>query len=150
MLKFINNNFCNHTICLLLAVVFLSSFPTGAAALALCLDQEENHIVDQDFYLDDCHSSIGTYLPLSDEHCDARTERENNNCVDISLTNANTINIPSKVLLPAFSKNILSYVVPNRIIRFEQQAGGQSSSVFSQYLPTSSHLNQQRTIVLLV
>lgn len=49
----------------LVAVFFLSSFPTGASAKAVSLDEEENHIVDLNLILAGCHSSVDKYQPLS-------------------------------------------------------------------------------------
>ena len=150
MLNFFYNNIINRTVCFLLSAIFLCSFPTGAAASAMCLDQEEIHIVEQNFYLDDCHSSVETYLPLSDEHCSALADKDDNECVDVSLANADILNLPSKVILPAFSNNILSYVLPNRIIGFQQQVAGNNSSSLSQYLLTFPHTNSHRPVVLLI
>jgi hypothetical protein len=133
-----------------LTTVFLLSFPTGATALALCLDEDENHIVGQNFYLADCHSSVDADLLLSDEHCSALAEKEKNDCVDVSLTNANSINLPSKVTLPSFAKTILSYTLPSRLIGFQQQVTGINSSALSQHLFTLPHANLLRTVVLLI
>jgi len=150
MLRNFSQNIFNRVISLLLAVVFLSAFPTGASALALCLDEEENHIVDQNLYLDYCHSFAETYLPLSEEHCSALAEKKDNDCVDVSLTNANALNLPSKVFLPVYAKAIFSYALPENLIRFQQQVTGQNSSVLFQYQPNLSHLKAHRTVVLLI
>ena len=136
-------------ICLVLAAIFLSSFPAGTTALALCLDEDENHIVDQNFYLADCHSSVDADLLLSDEHCAALAEKENNNCVDVSLTNASTLNRPSKIILPGFTKTILSYALPNNLLGFQQQLAKYRSTALSQYLITLPHINADRTVILL-
>jgi len=133
-----------------LTAVLLFSYPTGAAALALCLDQEENHIVDQNRYLDNCHSFADTYLPLSEEHCAARTERENNDCVDVSLTNANILNRPSKIALSAIAKDILYYTLPINLEGYMLQIAGQNPPVSFQYPPNSLHLKVHRTTVLLI
>ena len=150
MIKIFSKNIFGRVICLFLTAVFLSSVPAGETALALCLDEDENHIVDQNFYLADCHSSVDADLLLSDEHCSALAEKENNNCVDVSLTNANTLNLPSKVILPDFAKTILSYTLPNILIGFQQQVAGNKSSVLSQHLFTFAHSNLHRTVVLLI
>jgi len=150
MNKIFYKNIFNRMIRLFLTAVFLSSFPTGATALALCLDEDKNHIVNQNFYLADCHSSADAYLLLSDEHCSALAEKENNDCVDVSLTNANTLNLPSKVTLPGFAGIILSYTLPSRLIEFQQQVAGNNSSALSQHLFTLPHTNSHRTVVLLI
>jgi len=150
MLKIFCNKSINRTVCLLLVAIFLSSFPTGATALALCLDEGENHIVDQNFYLAGCHSSVDKDLLLSDEHCSALAEKENNDCVDVSLTSANKLNRPSKIMLPGFAKTILSYTLPRRLIRFPQQVAGNNSSALSPYLFILPHTNSHRTVVLLI
>jgi len=151
MLRTFSQNTFNRIVSLLLTAIFLFSYPpTGAAALALCLDQEENHIVDQNRYLDNCHSFTYTYLPLSEEHCAARTERENNDCVDVSLTNANILNLPTKIALPAIAKDILSYTLPSSLEGYMQQMAGQKPPVSFQYPPNSLHLKVHRTTVLLI
>ena len=150
MINFFSKNTFNRVICQLLTVVFLSSFPTGASAKALCLDEEENHLVDQNLYLVGCHASAETYLPLSDEHCSARAEKENNDCTDVSLTNAHILNRPSKVILPVSAKVILSCASPHSQLRFQNQVAGYGSSALSQPLFTSPHINAHRTVVLLI
>lgn len=150
MIKNFYNYLINHSVRLLLTVVFLSSFPTGASALSLCLDNEGNHIVDQNLYLADCHSSVEANLLLSGEHCSAFAEKENNNCIDVSLMNANILNRPSKILLPAPAKVILSYTLPSRLIEFQQKVTEVNSSALSQLLFTLPHSNLLRTVVLLI
>jgi hypothetical protein len=147
------NNFYNNTfkrlVNLLLAVVFLSSFSTGASAKALCLDEEENHLVDQNFYLADCHSSVDADLLLSDEHYSAQAEKEKNACVDVSLTNAHILNRP-KVTLPGFARTIFSYTLPGSIIESQQQVSGYNSAALSRHLFSLAHTHSHRTVVLLI
>ena len=150
MRKIFSKNIFNRLICLFLTAVFLSSFPTGATALALCMDEDENHIVAQNFYLVACHSSVDADLLLSDEHCSALAEKENNDCVDVSLTNANTLNRPSKVILPSFAKTVLSYTLPGRLMSFQQQVTGNNASALFQHLFTFPNTNSHRTVVLLI
>ena len=149
MTKILFKKYFNRLICLFLAAVFLSSFPTGATALALCLDENENHIVGQNFHLADCHSTVDTNQLLSDKHYFALTKKKNNDCVDVSLTNASTLNLPSRVTLPAFVKTILSYVLPNNQLGFQQQLVKYRSSVLSQYLITLPNINAHRSVILL-
>lgn len=146
---FCKNSF-NRAVCLVLTLFFLTSFPAGAAALALCLDEEENHIVDQKPNLADCHSSVEADLFLSDEHCSALTEKKNNDCVDVSLTNANALNRPSKLFLPVYAKVILTFVLPDSRIGLQQQNTGNNSSTFPPLLITSTFLETHRTVVLLI
>ncbi|MFC1837572.1 hypothetical protein ACFLYW_02700 [Thermodesulfobacteriota bacterium] len=150
MTNYFYRNTYNRVINLLLVVVFLFSYPTGATALALCLDQDENHIVDQNLYLDNCHSATGTFLPLSEEHCSARAEREDNDCVDVSLSNANILNLPPKTALPANAKDILSYTLPSDLVGLQQQVTGQNPPVSFPYLSNTLHLKVHRTTVLLI
>ena len=149
-----NYNFYNNTfkrlVSLLLAVVFLSSFSTGGSAKTLCLDEEENHLVDQNFYLADCHSSVDVDLLLFIEQCSVRTENENNDCIDVSLANAHTLNRPSKIALPGFAKAILFYTLPGSLIEFQQQVAGCNSAALSQHLFTLPHTHSHRTVVLLI
>ena len=150
MTTILSKNISSRVICLFLTAVFLSSFTTGGTALALCLDEDENHIVDQNFYLADCHYSVDADLLFSDEHCSALAEKENNNCVDVSLTNATTLNLPSKVILPGFAKTILAYTLPSILIGFQRQETVNNSSALSQHLFTFAHTNSHRTVVLLI
>ena len=149
MTEILSKKSFNRLICLVLAAVFLSSFPAGTTALALCLDKDDNHIIDPNFYLADCHSSVGTDLLLSDEHCSALAEKENNDCVDVSLSNQNAFNRPSAITLPAFAKIILSYALPDNQLRSQQQLAKHHSSALSQHLSTLPHINAQRTVILL-
>jgi hypothetical protein len=149
MTEILSKKSFNRLICLVLAAVFLSSFPAGTTALALCLDKDENHIIDPNFYLADCHSSVGTDLLLSDEHCSALAEKENNDCVDVSLSNQNAFNRPSAITLPAFAKIILSYALPDNQLRSQQQLAKHHSSALSQHLSTLPHINAHRTVILL-
>ncbi len=150
MLKFICQSSSNSAICLILTAVFLFSYPTGSAALSLCLDQEENHIVDRNLYLDNCHSSTGTYLPLSQEHCSASEESENNDCVDVSLTNDNILNRLSKTALPAIAKIFLSYTLPSNLAGFQQQVIVQNPHISFQIPSNILHLKIHRATVLLI
>ncbi len=150
MLRIFYNNLINRTVCLLLVAVFLSTFPTGATALAFCLDEEENHIVGQNLYLADCHSSVEVDLLLSDEHCSALAEKENNDCTDVSFTNANKLNRPSKIILPVSAKVIFSYAIPRSQLRFRQQVEESSSSSLSQPLFILPHIDAHRTVVILI
>lgn len=149
MTEILSKKSFNRLICLVLAAVFLSSFPAGTTALALCLDKDENHIIDPNFYLADCHSSVGKDLLLSDEHCSVLAEKENNDCVDVSLSNQNAFNRPSAITLPAFAKMILSYALPDNQLRSQQQLAKHHSSALSQHLSTLPHINAQRTVILL-
>jgi hypothetical protein len=149
MTEILSKKSFNRLICLMLAVVFLSSFPAGTTALALCLDKDENHIIDQNFYLADCHSPVDTDMLLSDEHCSALAEKENNDCVDVSLSNQNAFNRPSAITLPAFAKIVLSYALPDNQPGSQQQLAKHHSSALSQHLSTLPHINAQRTVILL-
>jgi hypothetical protein len=151
MNKIFCKNVFNRVICLLLAAVFLSSFPTGATALALCLDEGENHIVDQGhLYLADCHSSVEAGQSLLYEHPSTLAGQESNNCVDISLSNENAVNRPSEITLPVFTKVIFSYALPNSRIGFQQQIAGYGSAAFTQPRFLSPFINTRLTVVLLI
>ena len=149
MTEILSKKSFNRLICLMLAAVFLSSFPAGTTALALCLDKDESHIIDPNFYLADCHSSVDTDLLLPDEHCSALAEKENNDCVDVSLSNQNAFNRPSAITLPAFAKIILSYALPDNQPGSQQQLAKYHSSALSQHLSTLPHINAHRTVILL-
>ncbi len=149
MTEILSKKSFNRLICLVLAAVFLSSFPAGTTALALCLDKDENHIIDPNFYLADCHSPVDTDLLLSDEHCSALAEKENNDCVDVSLSNQNAFKRSSAITLPAFAKMILSYALPDNQLRSQQQLAKHHASALSQHLSTLPHINAQRTVILL-
>ncbi len=150
MTKMLSKKLFNRVICLFLTAVFLFSFPAGATAVVVCLDEDENHIVAPNFYLADCHSSVDAGLLLSDEYCSALAEKENNDCVDVSLTNANTLNRPSRVMLPGIAKTVVFYTLPSRLVGFQQQVAGNNSSALFQHLFTLTQANPLRTIVLLI
>jgi hypothetical protein len=150
LLNIFLDNLINRTVCLLLVIVFLTTFPTGSTALAFCLDEQESHVVVQDFYLVDCHSAVEEGLSLSDENFFALAEKEKNDCTDISLTNANILNRPSRIILPASAKVILSSTLPRGLVSLQQQVPGQSSSALSQPFFVLPHIEVQRTIILLI
>ena len=150
MTKIFYKNIFNRVICLFITAFFLSSFPTGASALALCLDEGENHIVGPNSYLANCHTSVDAEQLLFDEQCSALVEKENNDCVDVSLTGANIVNLPSKVTLPGFAKTFLLYTLPSRLIGLQQQVAGNNFSPLFQYQFTLPHTNSHRTVVLLI
>ena len=151
MNKIFCKNAFNRVICLLLAAVFLSSFPTGATALALCLDEGRNHVVDQGhLYLADCHSSVEAGQSLSYEYRSTLAGQERNNCVDISLSNENAVSRPSEITLPVFTKVVFSYALPNSRIGFQQQIAGYSSAAFTQPQFLSPFINARLTVVLLI
>ena len=150
MIKIFSENLFNHTVCLLLVSVFLSTFPTGATALAFCLDERENHVVGQNFYLANCHVAIETPLTLSEEHCSVLNKGKNNDCTDVSLTIANKLNRPSKIILPTSSKVILFNTLPNELVSFQQRVLGYYSSTLSQPLFIWPQIDPHRTVVLLI
>lgn len=150
MTKFFYKNKFNRIICLLLTVTFLSSFPAGATAFALCLDEDESHLVDPNINLFDCHSSVEANLLLSNEHCFALTEKENSDCVDVSLTNANILNRPSKLFLPTSAKIILTFQLPYSHIGLQEQNPPNSSSALSPRSISSTLLKSHRTAILLI
>jgi hypothetical protein len=119
-------------------------------ALAYCLDEEENHLVGQNLYLAACHSSVEVDVIFSDEYCSALTEKENRNCTDVSLTNANILNRPSKIILPVSAKVLLSYSITHNQQKLQLQVAGNNSSALSQHLFTLPSINAHRTVVLLV
>lgn len=151
MIKIFSNKLFSRVTCLVLAAIFLSSFSGSATDLALCLDEEENHVVDQEYlHLADCHSSVEAERPLFYEHCFTLAGEESKDCVDISLTNANAANLPSKIILPVSAKDIFSCMLPDSQIGSQQQVVGYTSSVLSRLLFPSSFLNAHRTVVLLI
>jgi len=150
MTKMFSKNLFTRLTCLFLTAFFLSSFPTGKTALALCLDDGENHIIGQNFYLANCHSSVDAEQLLFDEHCSALVEKENKDCIDVSLTGANIVSLPSKVSLPGFAKTILFYTLPSRLKGMQQQMAGNNSAALFQYQFTLPHTNSHRTVVLLI
>lgn len=143
-------SFINRTVCLLLAAVFLSTFPTGATALAFCLDGQESHVVGTNLYLADCHSASEIGRIISNEHFSALTRRSNNDCTDVSLTNANVLNRSSRITLPASPQVILFYSLPSRLFNVQKQNAVAGSSEFSRPLFVLPHLTTLRSVVLLV
>jgi hypothetical protein len=149
MTKIFSKKSFNRVICLVLAAVFLSSFPAGATALALCLDMDKIHVADQKYLLTpDCHSSNDTHNLINNQPNATLISREANDCVDVSLSNRNALRRPSEITLPVFDKVILSYDLPNSQLGLQQQLAGYSSSALSQHLFTLPHINARRTVVL--
>jgi len=70
--------------------------------------------------------------------------------LDVSLANANSLNLPSKVFLPDFTKVIFTFLLPDNLISLQQQVAGNNSSALSQPLFTSSLLKTHRTVILLI
>ena len=150
MLKILSDNLVNPTVCLLLVAVFLTTFPAGKKALAFCLEEQENHIVGQNFYLADCHTALDTPLTLLDEHCSVLFEEKNNDCIDVSLSNGIILNRPSKIVLPVSSNVTISYTLPNGLVSLHQQVTSYRSSALSQPLFVLPHIDAHRTVVLLI
>jgi hypothetical protein len=150
MMKMFYNKIINRFVCVLLVAVFLSSFPTGTTTLAFCLDEQENHVVGQNLFLVDCHSSIEIGRIYSAEHFQALVEKRGNDCTDVSLTNATILNRPSRITLPVLAKVFLSYTLPREINSYQQQVAKQSLSALSQPLFVLPHIDTHRTVVLLI
>lgn len=150
MLNIFLNNLINRTSCLLLVTVFLSAFSTGSTALAFCLDEQESHVVGQNLYLVNCHSAVEVGLIPSDEHFSAHVEKGKNECTDVSLTNANILNRPTKIILPVSAKVTLSYTLPGGPVNYQQQVAEYNSSALSQPLFILPPINAHRTVVLLI
>lgn len=148
MLNILLNNLFKRNVCLLLVVVFLSTLPTGSTAMAFCLDDQESHLVEKNFHLVDCHSASGPGWFFSDGHFSALAQKEQNDCTDISLTNANILNRPSRTTLPISAKVELSHLFPGGI--YPQKITGHSLSSPSQPIFTLTHINIHRTVVLLI
>jgi hypothetical protein len=134
----------------LLLTVFLSTIPTGSSSLAFCLDEQESHIVGQNLYLLDCHSTDEASRIISDEHFSALTDKREKDCIDVSLTNAHILNRPSRIKLPVSSKVVHFYALPNGIVGYQQHIVDNSLVVFSQPLFTQPQINAPRTVVLLI
>ena len=150
MNEFFFKNRLKRLICLILTTVFLTTFPTGASALALCLDEGENHLIGRSLSLADCHSSGGVNVILSEEHCSALAERESRDCTDISLTSANILNRPSKIILPSSGTIFLSYAIPSGRTGFLQHTAVNGLSSISLALSTLPRAHALRTVVLLI
>jgi hypothetical protein len=150
LLKIFSDNLINRNVCLLLVTVFLFTFPTGVTAMTFCLDEQENHVVDQNFYLADCHSALEASLAFSEEHSSVLVDGKNNDCTDVSLTNANILNRPPKTTLPSSSKVILFYAQPNGLVGPQHQVTEYFSSALSKPLFVLPDIEAHRTVVLLI
>ena len=150
MLNIFLKNLINRTCCLLLVIVFLSTFSTGSPALAFCLDEQESHVAGQNLYLVNCHSVVEAGLIPSDEYFSAHVEKGKNECTDVSLTNANILNRPTKITLPVPAQVTLSYMLPGGPVNYQQQVAQYNSSAFSQPIFTLPPINVHLTVVLLI
>jgi hypothetical protein len=150
LLKMFSDNVINRSVCLLLIVILLATFPTGASSLTFCLDQEENHIVGQNYYLANCHTANETSPTFSEENCSALFEGESSDCNDVSLASANILYRPSKLIMPISAKLILFYTFPRVLVSFHQQAINYRSSALYKELFGLPQFDAQRTVVLLI
>lgn len=143
-------NIINRLFCLLLLAVFLSTFLTGSARLAFCLDEQESHVVGKNFYLVDCHSSDEADRIRGEEHFSALVEKRENDCTDVSLANINKLNRSTRRTLPISAKVVFSYMLPSVIACYQQKVANYSLSVLSRPLFILPHINVSRTVVLLI
>jgi len=150
MLKIFSYNVINRAVCLLLVAIFLSTFPTGTTALALCLDGQESHVVGTNLYLADCHSASETGRTISNDHFSALSKRSNNDCTDVSLENANALNRSSRITLPSSPKVILFYSLPGRFFNMQKHNAAARSSESFRTLFVSPLLHSHRSVVLLI
>ncbi|MBW2501934.1 MAG: hypothetical protein JRD39_03235 [Deltaproteobacteria bacterium] len=151
MLKIFYNKLRNRSLCLLLIGFFLTSFPAGGSAFALCLDGTGNHMVSRNPILAACHPPEAGKLLPSGEYCLAQAEKENNDCTDIALSNPHKLNRPSKTVLSAVAKTLVSYTLPGKLTGLHYQAAGQqTASRFTQRQFPASRLDAHRTVVLLI
>ena len=136
-------------ICLVLATVFLSSFPAGTSGLALCLDMDQIHVIDQQYLsVADCHSSNDTSKVTRPNS--SLAGREANDCLDISVSNKHALRRPSEITLPNTSKFVLSYTLPESQLESQQQLTAYGSSTLTQHLVTPPHFSACRTVILLI
>ncbi len=150
-----NNIFSNMSFCrvvsLVLTAVFLSSFPAGATSLAICVDSEENHIINQEHLrLDDCHPALETVQPSIIESHSVLKSQDNDDCVDILLSNSNLLIRSSERKITEFTKLIFPVVLFDNNFGFQDNLKGQKSSLPIQPQFPSPSIIAQRTVVLLI
>ena len=137
-------------ICLVLATVFLSSFPAGTSGLALCLDMDEIHVIDQQYLsVADCHSSNDNNSKVTQPNS-SLAGREANACLDISVSNKHALRRPSEITLPNTAKFVLSYTLPDSQLESQQQLTAYGSSTLTQPLIIPLHISARRTVILLI
>ena len=145
-----SDNLINRTICLLLIVIFLSTFPTVASAFSFCLDEQKNHIVGKNFYLANCHIANEAPQTFPDDNFSVLFEEKNSDCMDVSLSSANILYRPSKLIIPISAKLILIYTFPSTLVRFHLQAIEYRSSTLHKELLGQPQIDAHRTVVLLI
>lgn len=150
MIKIFAQNKLNWSIRLFLTAIFLSSFTTGTTASALCLDDNEKHIVNQHFYLADCHFSVGPDRFFNDECSATLKEKRSKDCVDVSLANASAFHLPAPIMVPGFAKNIFSYMLPPGPKGVQRQVAASYSPLLSLHPYSLPPANLLRTVVLLI
>jgi len=132
-----------------LVTAFLSSFPTATTSLAFCLDEQENHVVGQNLYLVNCHSTDET-ARLLDENFSVLAEKRKNDCTDVSLSSVNILNRPPRRSLPISAKVVLSLGSLSERVNYKQQVAEFSLSALFQPLFILPCINAHRTVVLLI
>jgi hypothetical protein len=151
MLKIFYNTFRKRTLCLVLIVFFLASFPAGGFAFALCLDGAENHVMSRNSILTACHPTEAGRLMPSGGHCLAQADKENNECTGRALSAPQKFNRPSKTVFPAINKALLSSTLAGKLTGLHHLAAGQqTASQFTQHQFAASRLDAHRTVVFLI
>ena len=149
MLNIFLKSIIKRKVSLLLITVFLSSFPTGTTSLAFCLDEQENHVVGQNLYLVNCHSTDET-ARFFDENFSVLAEKRKNDCTDGSLSSVNIFNRPPRRSLPISAEVVLSFGPLSERVNYKQQVAEFSLSALSQLLFILPYINAHRTVVLLI
>lgn len=151
MLEIFYRNTTHRMICLLLAAIFLASFPTGATALAFCPDAQKIQLVDRQYlHPAGCHSPVEAGRPLFYEYRSAMADQGNNDCLDISLANSKSLIRPPEKVLPVLAKILFPGVLIDRRQGFRQKTAGRMSFVLNHPQTPSLPVSAQRTVVLLI
>ena len=151
MTKILSEKSFNRVICLVLAAVFLSSFTADTSGLALCLDMDKTHVIDQQYlFIADCHSSNDDNNSKVNQPNSTLVGREASDCLDVSVSSKNALRRPSEITLPTVAKVVLSYTPPNSQLGSQQQLTMHGSSALTQHLITLPHTNAHRTVILLI
>lgn len=133
----------------MLVTVFLLTFPTGTTSLAFCLDEQESHVVGQNFYLVNCHSTDET-ARIFHKNFSVLAEKKKSDCTDIFLSNANILNRPPRRSLPISVKVVPSLGPLSEIVTYKNQIAEFSLSALSQPLFVLPYTNAYQKIVLLI
>ncbi len=151
MLEIFYMNRAQQAICLLLAAIFLASFPSRATALAFCPDARKIQLVDRQYlHPADCHSPVEAGRPLFYGYRAALADQGKSDCLDISLANSKSLIRPPERVRPGLARILFPGPPVDRWPGLRQTTAARMSLVLNQPRSPALPVSAQRTVVLLI